>query len=153
MENIALNNGTNVLIGSNRDIIEVVEETCSYELASLISSKLVDLDQEKLYARERADSEAEGYLSSLESKESLLQDVWDTLEELKSYMEDAKRINKDIIYQKVNGLIGNIKRFILYRKTNRYKKTSNKVSFYFEKLLFFILIIFMQEYNSHIYFF
>ncbi|WP_099467781.1 hypothetical protein [Konateibacter massiliensis] len=105
MENIALNNGQTVLIGSNRDIVEVVEEHCSYELASLISSRIVDIDAERLYAEERAQTDADSYLSDLESKECCLRDVLEIAEGLTEYIEDAKRINKDTIYQKINELI------------------------------------------------
>jgi hypothetical protein len=105
MENIALNNGKTVLIGSNKDIVEVVEERCSYELASLIASKMVDIDAEKLYAQERAQTDADSYLSDLESKECCLRDVLEIAEGLTEYIEESKRINKDTIYQKLNELI------------------------------------------------
>ncbi|WP_342759448.1 hypothetical protein [Kineothrix sedimenti] len=105
MENIALNSGKTVLIGSNRDIIEAVETHCSYELAGLISSKLVDVDAEKLYAQERAQTDADSYLSDLESKECCLRDVLEIAEGLTDYIEEAKRINKDMIYQKLNEIV------------------------------------------------
>lgn len=47
MVNIQLNNGQSVIIGSNRDIIDVIGEHCSYELASLVSEKMVVIDAEK----------------------------------------------------------------------------------------------------------
>lgn len=36
MKNIALNNGTNVIISDKRDIVEAVAEHCSYELAEFL---------------------------------------------------------------------------------------------------------------------
>lgn len=105
MENIALNSGKTVLIGSNKDIVGVVEEHCSYELASLITSKMVDIDREKLYAEERAQTDADSYLADLESKECCLRDVLEIAERLTEYIEDAKRINKDMIYQKLNEIV------------------------------------------------
>ncbi|WP_024348503.1 hypothetical protein [Lacrimispora indolis] len=108
MENIALNNGQTVLIGSNKDIIEAIETHCSYELASLISAKLIDIDAEKLYAQERAQTDADSYLSDLESKECCLRDVLEIAEGLTDYIEEAKRINKDMIYQKLNEIIKHI---------------------------------------------
>lgn len=105
MENIALNNGKTVLIGSDRDIVETIEAHCGYELASLISSKMVDVDKEKLYAQERAQTDADSYLSDLESKECCLRDVLEIAEGLTDYMEEAKRINKDTIYQKLNEIV------------------------------------------------
>lgn len=105
MENIALNSGETVLIGSNKDVIEVVEEHCSYELASLISSKLVDVDAEKLYAQERAMTDADSYLSDLENIQGCLRDVLGIAEGLTNHMKEAKRINKDMIYQKLNEIV------------------------------------------------
>lgn len=105
MENIALNNGQTVLIGSNKDIIEAVETHCSYELASLISAKMVDIDSEKIYAQERAQTDADSYCADLESKECCLRDVLEIAEELVDYIEEAKRINKYTIYQKLNDIV------------------------------------------------
>lgn len=46
MVNIALNNGQNVIIGSNRDIIEVIEEYLSHDLASCLSDFFISLDSQ-----------------------------------------------------------------------------------------------------------
>jgi len=105
MENIALNSGQTVLIGSNKDIIEAIEAHCSYELASLISSKLVDVDKEKLYAHERAQTDADSYCKSLESAECCLRDVLEIVEGLTDYMEVAKKVNRDTIYNKLKELV------------------------------------------------
>ena len=40
MRNISLNNGQLVTIASNRDILEIIEENLSYELAEYISDIL-----------------------------------------------------------------------------------------------------------------
>lgn len=108
MENIALNSGQTVLIGSDRDIIEVVQEHCSYELASLISSKMADadsVDKEKLYAQERAQTDADSYLSDLENIQGCLRDVLEIVEELTDYMKVAKKVNRDTIYKKLKELV------------------------------------------------
>lgn len=39
MENIQLNNGQTVIIGSNKDVIEAIKYCC-YELASLVLGKI-----------------------------------------------------------------------------------------------------------------
>ena len=98
MENIVLNSGQTVLIGSNKDIVEAIETHCSYELASLISSKMVDVDKEKLYAQERAQTDADSYLSDLENIQGCLRDVLELIEGLMDYMKDTKRVDKDKIY-------------------------------------------------------
>ena len=40
MENISLNNGQLVTIASNKDMLEIIEENLSYELAKYISEIL-----------------------------------------------------------------------------------------------------------------
>lgn len=105
MENIALNSGQTVLIGSNKDIVEVIETHCSYELASLISSKPIDIDAEKLYAQERALTDADSYLSDLENIQGCLRDVLEIVEGLTDYMEVAKKVNRDTIYKKLKELV------------------------------------------------
>lgn len=109
MEVIELNNGKIILVDSNKDILEAVEEYCSRELSSLISNKLVDVDKEKLYAESRAATDADNYLSSLESVNSLMNDVINELEEITEYMEDTKRVDKNKIYQKLFNIIREIK--------------------------------------------
>lgn len=105
MENIALNNGQTVLIGSNKDIIETVETHCRYELASLISSKMVVVDKEKLYAQERAMTDADSYLSDLENIQGCLRDVLEIVEGLTDYMEVTKKVNRDTVYKKLKELV------------------------------------------------
>lgn len=105
MENIALNSGQTVLIGSNKDIVEAIETYCSYELASLISSKLINIDAEKLYAQERAMTDADSYLSDLENIQGCLRDVLEIAEGLTDYMEVTKKINRNTIYKKLKELV------------------------------------------------
>lgn len=108
MENITLNSGKTVSIGPDRDIIEVVQEHCSYELANLISSKMADIDsvdKEKLYAQERAMTDADSYLSDLENIQGCLRDVLEIVKGLTDYMEVTKKINRDTIYKKLKELV------------------------------------------------
>lgn len=105
MRNITLNNGKQVLISNNKDIVEVIADNLSYELSEMVSNRIVDIDKERLYQAELARTDADGYLSDIESKESCLNEVLDIAEELSEYIEDAKRINKEKIYQKINDII------------------------------------------------
>lgn len=52
MQNILLNNGQNVIIGSNRDILEVIEEKLSYELAKYIEQILWNQEEIDKYIRD-----------------------------------------------------------------------------------------------------
>lgn len=105
MGNVTLNNGETIFISSNRDITEVVAEHCSHELADIISSKIVDIDSEKLYAEERAQTDADSYLSELEQVQWILRDVLDIGMELNNYIRESKRINKGNIAEKVLEII------------------------------------------------
>lgn len=70
---------------------------------------MTDIDAEKLYAEERVTTDADSYMASLESAHSTMNDVWDILEEIRAHMDEAKRINKDMIYQKLREAIKQIK--------------------------------------------
>lgn len=101
MNTIQLKNGTIVAIGSNKDIVDIVETYCGHELSQLLLPKLVEVDKDILYAREKAHTDCDAYLSSLESKETALRDILEIAESLINYIEDSKRINKDTINKKV----------------------------------------------------
>ena len=57
----------------------------------------------------RAATDADNYLRSLESAHKTMNDVWDALEEIRTYMDETKRINKHTIYQKLSEAISQIK--------------------------------------------
>lgn len=105
MENIILNNGKTVQIFSNKDIIEVIQDNCSYELGNIIAEKIEDIDSEKLYAEHRAMTDADSFLSDLEEKECCLTEVLESIQSLKKYMNESKKTNKDKIYEKLNNVI------------------------------------------------
>ena len=101
MENVALNNGIIVAMESNEDIVDIVGEHCSYELAHIISNRLVDFDAQKLLVEAKAHTDEESYLASLESCECALRDVLELAEKLSEYISKSKRISKEKIYQDI----------------------------------------------------
>lgn len=105
MKNVLLNNGKQVIISNDRDIADIISENLSYELSEMVSNRIADIDEERLYQAELARTDAVGYLSDIESKESCLNEVLDIAEELSEYIENSKRINKEKIYQKLNDII------------------------------------------------
>ena len=105
MDNIMLKDGTIAIIGSNRDVSEVVEQYCGYELASFVLDKLESVDADKAYAEARAKTDASAYERSLESAQSTFNNILDIVEEVQEHIVDAKRINKDIIYQELKKII------------------------------------------------
>ena len=72
MRNISLNNGQLVTIASNRDILEIIEENLSYELAEYISDILWNQE------------EIDGYITDLEKENDELKDKNSELEETMS---------------------------------------------------------------------
>ena len=93
------------IIMNDSDIIGIVDQYCGYELSQIIGSKIVDIDEKKLLAVEKAKTDEESYLSSLESAECCLRDILDIVEEMSGYIEDSKRINKDKIWSKMQEII------------------------------------------------
>lgn len=102
MENISLNTGEVVTIDGNKGIVEVVEERLSHDLASVLDGKLIEIDEEKMYAEELAQTDAEAYLADLEDKQSSLQEVLEMVEELQEYVKG--RVNKDKLWNKLQDI-------------------------------------------------
>lgn len=106
---IYINNDSHIIM-SDSDIVEIVDQYCGYELSQIIESKMVDIDEKKLLAEEKAKTDEESYLASLESCECCLRDILDIVETGIGYIEDSKRINKDKLYemfQNIVKLVGN----------------------------------------------
>lgn len=93
------------IIMSDSDITSIVEQYCGYELASIVSQKIIDIDEKKLLAAEKAKTDEESYLSSLESAECCLRDILDIAEEVSEYIEDSKRINKEKVWGRIQEII------------------------------------------------
>ena len=102
MQNVVLKYGTIVTIGSDKDLVEIIEAYCGEELAGLVASKISDIDTEQLYAKARANTDADSYLASLEEKENLLRETVEQLNDINKHLEEAKRVNRDFIYQEIN---------------------------------------------------
>lgn len=109
MENVLLKDGQIVTISSNEDIVCVVRELCGDDLAHMIDTRLVDFDAEKLYAQALANTDAEAYLTSLERFGEVLFETAEVLEEISKYLEKVKRIDREVIYNKVVKLEQNIR--------------------------------------------
>lgn len=101
MENIQLKDGQNVIIGSNRDITEAIEENMGYEFAEAMHRFIGGQIYEYQQIAEAETYEKNAIEGSLESFQNLMRDVLEELEEVTNYIEEAKRINKDQIYQKL----------------------------------------------------
>ena len=107
METVYIN-GNSHLIMDNKDIPEVIEKYCGYDLARIVEKKMVDIDFQKLLAKEKAKTDEESYLFSLESAECCLRDILEMAEEVATHIEDSKRINKDMIWNKMHEIIKQI---------------------------------------------
>lgn len=109
MSVVCVNNDVHVIM-EDSDITEIIDKYCGSELSRIVANKIIEMDAEKLYAKEIAATDADAYLSDLESKESCLHDILDIVEELEDYITESKRINKDKIrerIQEIERLIGN----------------------------------------------
>jgi len=102
---IQLLNGQNEVVMSNNDISYIIGKYLGGEFESLVTETIIQNDANEIYAKEKLNSDLNSYEAGLESYHNIMQDTMEQLEELSEYMEDAKRINKDTIYQKINDII------------------------------------------------
>lgn len=93
------------IIMSDSDIVEIVDQYCGHELSQIVGNKMVDIDEKKLLAVEKAKTDEESYLASLESAECCLRDILDIAEKGIEYMDDSKRINKDKLYEMFQDIV------------------------------------------------
>ena len=101
---IYVNNESHIIMNDS-DIVEIVDQCCGHELSQIIGSKMADIDEKKLLAVEKAKTDEESYLASLESAECCLRDILEITEGISKYIEDSKRINKDKIWDKMQEII------------------------------------------------
>lgn len=104
---IYVNDESHIII-NDADIVDIIEKYCGRELSQIVESKMVDVDEKKLLAEEKAKTDEESYLASLESVERCLRDILEIAEEVSGYIEDSKRINKDKIWGKMQEIIKQI---------------------------------------------
>ena len=104
MDVIYVNDESHIIM-SDSDIVEIVDQYCGHELSQIVGNKMVDIDEKKLLAAEKARTDEESYLASLESAECCLRDILEITEGISKYIEDSKRINKDKIWDKMQEII------------------------------------------------
>lgn len=94
MKNILLNDGNTVLIASNSDALEVIEESLSYELATYFRSVLYNMDatDKEIDYLERENARLEDENDELENEvenlEREIKSLESELEKLKNGSED-----------------------------------------------------------------
>lgn len=110
MENIQLNDGTTVLIGSNKDVIEAIGEHCSYELADLVERKYKEDIEELQWKCQVESDEKENYERDIEGKTALLHDAVESINDLINYMRESKRIDKEKIFIRLQNIHNDIYR-------------------------------------------
>lgn len=101
---IYVNNESHIIM-SDSDIVEIVDQYCGHELSQIVGNKMVDIDEKKLLAAEKAKTDEESYLSSLEGAECCLRDILDVAEAGIEYIEESKRINKDKLYEMLHNIV------------------------------------------------
>lgn len=99
MHSVQLLDGKIAYIGSKQDVVNTVAENMGYDFAQILEDKLESVDFIQALAKERAKTDEEAYLSSLESAECALRDVLEIAESLGCYLSESKRINRDKIFQ------------------------------------------------------
>jgi rhamnogalacturonyl hydrolase YesR len=98
-------NGENYIIMNDSDIIEIIEKYCGYELSQLVESKIANVNYEKLLVKEKAKTDEESYLASLENIENCLRDIQDVVENMTEHLKESKRINRDKIHERLKEIL------------------------------------------------
>ena len=115
MQNVMVNNQIET-IGSDRDIVDIVREHCGDELATLIEDRLnIPLEQNitpELIETCLQRTDYYAYESSLDDWNCVGNDVVEECEKQMEYMEEAKRINKDILHNSFRNIVKKINQIL-----------------------------------------
>lgn len=104
MENITLNNGQSRLIGSDKDIIDIVKEEYSYELGALLEKRLEELSEENLYQKERVKTDLKAYEAENEEFRDSLLEIQESLTQKVFHLSESKRVNKKELINSLNDI-------------------------------------------------
>lgn len=95
---------------NERDIHETVEEFISTEFADAFDQMMADMLWDVNDELESTKGELRSYEVSCEEFQNALLDARDILDEVCEYIETAKRIDKDKIYQRLHELSDDLNR-------------------------------------------
>lgn len=93
------------IVNSDSDIVDIVDNYCGHEISQMVSTKMADIDTKKLLAKEKAKTDEESYLASLESAVTCLSDILEIAKDGIGHINNSKRINKDKISEMFNRII------------------------------------------------
>ena len=98
MNNVYVN-GRIETIGSDRDIVDIIRECCGDDFASYVENRLNcrELTEEEI-KQVLENSDYYSYEASLDAWNCCGNDIVEECEKQIEYMEEAKRINKDTLY-------------------------------------------------------
>ena len=120
MQNITVSSGKNYIIsGGNgafcepvatKDLVEIIDLECGYELAKICEEKMVELDEEERKAELRFNSDLASYEGTVEELTFTIQDGIEMVDELIVELNSKQRINKDNLYdslEKIRNFLNN----------------------------------------------
>ena len=98
MNNVYVN-GRIETIANDRDIVDIIRECCGDDFASYVENRLNcrELTEEEI-KQVLENSDYYSYESSLDAWNCVGNDIIEECEKQIEYMEEAKRINKDTLY-------------------------------------------------------
>lgn len=83
------------------DIVDLIRETSGDEVADLVEARMKELYDFRTNEREELESDLRSYEMSLQEYESTLDEVQSINQKLWDYIENAKRMNREKMLDKV----------------------------------------------------
>ena len=105
MTNVYIN-GSVETIGNDRDIIDIIRDNCGSDFANFIEYRLNHMELSNEQKEEiLRNSDYYSYEESLDDWNFCGNDIIEECEKQMEYIENSKRINKDVLYNSFNTII------------------------------------------------
>lgn len=103
-------NGKNHYVTSTEHAIELIRDTMGHDMADLISTLSLEVEEQTTYEKLKFQSDMESYEGSLEEHQNTFNDIMEVMDKYTSNIEDRKMISVNF----VKGLIKEIKKILSY---------------------------------------
>lgn len=94
-----------IVVLSDYDVIDVIRDNVSDDVADFVSQRLHELNEERDYEQLKFNTDYESLESSCDAYNSAMNDIWQMSDELIDEIKGADRLNRQKILEKLEAII------------------------------------------------
>lgn len=88
-------------VHTDRDLLDIIEDGCGYDVADLVGNIFDELSQENVYEKERAHSDADALEVSCDSYHSIISEASEFVEQILKTMDEHPKMRKETLYREL----------------------------------------------------